>query len=70
MPFTAAIVAALFVIQRLNHFIFRIDSYSDAAAGCKFRAYFAPARLERGYQIIKHYIGNVFVENAFIAERP
>jgi len=51
-------------------FIFRIDSYPNAAARGKFRAYFAPAWLERGYQIIKHYIGDVFVENAFIAERP
>ena len=51
-------------------FIFSIDSYRDSPARGEFRAYFAPARLERGDQIVKNYIGDVFVENAFIAERP
>jgi hypothetical protein len=51
-------------------FKFRIDSYPDAAARGEFRAYFAPAGLERGDQIIKNYVGDVFMENAFIAERP
>jgi hypothetical protein len=49
---------------------FCINGDSDAATHCKFRAYLAPAGFKRRYQIIKNYIGYVFVKNTFIAERP
>jgi len=50
--------------------IFRFDLDGDAAAHGELRANPAPARLEGGHQVFKDDIGDVFMKNTLVAERP
>jgi len=50
--------------------IFRFDLDADAAAHGEVGANPAPARLKGGHQVFENDIGDVFMKNTIVAERP